>query len=391
MENRYFRIAFSILFPLTRFCLNEDIWDSLIGTAASRKSSEEEYKYIKWISNIDDNNLSTETYVKKSKRYKNVPTIDETIVIKKRSKFVPVSVSISLNEWLTCDFLEEDMPDFDHKEQASAAMERLNDAMKQLRDCVSVQACQKSFITAAVALLDLVSLGACHNPFVCLHQAAIFSSHGAQGGCSDIPFKKSLLSIEDISALEALVILGRADCMRALSFIDQAMFLCTFILRICSLRRSCKNPDFMWNPKWRIVGIHAYVVSAAIDDNIISLPGCDVRKSPPLPWDKDIIKEIKCCRNDAIALNTSYDVQGNFTISISGEEEEESSDSEDENDVEADEVEADEVEAYEEEANNLVESNDVNPSATAGTSYEDYFLESNVEQSYEEPSEVFAI
>jgi len=267
------------------------------------------------------------------------------------------------------------MPDFDQKEQSSAAMEKLNIAMKQLRDCISMQACEKSFINAAVALLDLVSLGACHNPFVCLHQAAIFSSHGTQGGNSDLPFKRLLPSIEDISALEALVILGRADCMRALSFIDQSMFLCTFILRICSLRRSCTNPDFMWNPKWKIVGIHAYMVCSTIDDLMATLPGCDVRKAKT-KWDKDELKELKCCRKDAISLNRSYAKKGNFPVSHT----EEDSASEYEDETEDDEAEADETFQV-----------DMLPMGMT-THIEEHIPESNVELNvFDEPLEVFAI
>lgn len=142
----------------------------------------------------------------------------------------------------------------------------------------------------------------CHNPFLCLHHAAVFASQGLKGGNNDQAFKKPLPLKTDCTVRDSLNILGRADCMRAIHFTDESMFLCSFVARVCCLHRDKKENDFPWTPQWRVIGIMAYTLSVFIDTTICSLMEGDTRKAALETWEKDVTEEVGRGRSDAIAL-----------------------------------------------------------------------------------------
>lgn len=73
------------------------------------------------------------------------------------------------------------------------------------------------------------------------------------------------------SALEALVILGRADCMRAVHFVESAQFLCSWVARVCTVRRSNLEEELPWTSRWRVIGAYLAFVSANVDGTAAEL------------------------------------------------------------------------------------------------------------------------
>lgn len=230
-------------------------------------------------------------------------------------KLVKVSAEILLREWNGKETFEQS--DEDDEDEIDArlnkwsdtvsgpsklAMKRLDYNIHKLRQCSTINSLQKASLQVSLSLLDVASQKECRNPFICLSQAAIFASQGAKGGNNDEEFKKPLSSETECTPEEALQILGRADCLRAIHFINEAIFLCSFAARVCCLHRDKKEPEHSWTPKWRIVGIMSYTISLGIDSAIYSLMEGDDRKVALDSWEKSVKAELGRGRSDAIAM-----------------------------------------------------------------------------------------
>jgi hypothetical protein len=186
------------------------------------------------------------------------------------------------------------------------AMKKLDYSIQKLRQCLTINSLQKASLQVSLSMLDVAEQKECRNPFLCLSQAAIFASQGAKGGNNDEEFKKPLPREADCTAEEALHILGRADCLRAIHFINEALFLCSFAARVCCLHRDKKETDHPWTPKWRIIGIMTYTVSLGIDSVIFSLMEGEERRLALDSWEKGIRAEIGRGRSDAIAMQKAF-------------------------------------------------------------------------------------
>ena len=214
-------------------------------------------------------------------------------------KIIFVPASELLKKWREPGAYELETSTFESKEKAKETMRKLDFRMKQLRSCFTVQSLQKASVHVAAALIDIAGLIDCHNPFLCLHQAAMFAGQGSKGGNSDAPFKSLLPPKSTCTELEALITLGRSDCMRALGFIDQAMFLCSFVAQVCRIHRDEGKPEYRWNNRWVVIGIQMYTTSMAIDRTIEMNPEMSVKQTPLLDWDYDVKAEIERCKSDA--------------------------------------------------------------------------------------------
>jgi hypothetical protein len=87
-----------------------------------------------------------------------------------------------LGEWN-----KDDLPPLNHdpSESARLAMKTLDDSMKNLRKSRTINALERSSLDVSVALIDVASYNECHNPFLCLQQAAIFAAMGPKQGNND--------------------------------------------------------------------------------------------------------------------------------------------------------------------------------------------------------------
>ena len=90
--------------------------------------------------------------------------------------------------------------------------------------------------------------------------------------------------------------------MRAIHFTDEAIYLCSFVARVCCLYRDKKEIDFLWTPQWRVIGIYVYTVSVTIDATVHSLvkgeEAFDIMKA----WERNVVDEIGRGKSDAIGL-----------------------------------------------------------------------------------------
>ncbi len=187
---------------------------------------------------------------------------------------------------------------------AQLAMKKVDDAMKNLRKSRTLNSLERASLDVSVALVDLAAYDQCENPFVCLQQAAMFASLGSKRGNNDEPFKRFLPLKKKCSPLEALNILGRADCLRAVHFLLEAQYLCAWVASVCKIHRDRQNDD---PSRWRVIGIMTYIVSSTVDETSDALsldnPGADttLRK-----WDCDALVELDRGKSDALVLAENF-------------------------------------------------------------------------------------
>ena len=296
--------------------MDQRIWDSPVGTEAATSDGPEEWeKFVRTMTDIDDNfpdhddsipaishrlhkNLRSSSRSSKKNISNYIPANSKRMY----PKVVAIPVNDLLKKWNDTSEKSEENIANDVDSASHNAMKKLDVRMKQLRSSFTVQALQRISVHVAAALLDVAGVKACYNPFLCLHQAAMFAGQGSKGGSSDAPFKKLLPPKSTCTELEALIILGRADCMRALAFMDQAMFLCSFVAEVCRLHRDERKSEYGWNSRWVVIGIQMYTISMAIDKTIDMMDASDARKTSLLDWDDEVKAEIERGKADAISV-----------------------------------------------------------------------------------------
>lgn len=267
-EESCIRAALSVLVPITQFSLNMTMWHrttkndaiSVSEVEAWKQKAEQEVEYAHLFDGPPvPPSRPKVSQVSKKRIEKQQQSKKQSFV----SAIAKVPLSVLLSHWKDGGGNKSEEDDSLVMADAQEAMDKLNIAMKQLRKCFTDAAVERASLNVAVALLNLVqkSRHHCANPFLCLQQAQIFASQANKGGSSDEAFKHRLPPKESCTPLEALVILGRADCLQALWFPDEAVFLCSYVARVCRLHR---QDQVSWNSQWMVVGICAYNVSVAI-------------------------------------------------------------------------------------------------------------------------------
>lgn len=224
--------------------------------------------------------------------------------IPSKAKVVAVPASLLFKEWTKTNPTDtEECYDASSSDRAVLAMKNADFEMKKLRECFTVQGLQKASIRVSYAILAVAEEKACHNPFLCLHQAAVFAGHGSKGGNNDIAFKAKIPRSEDeCSPFDALLILGRAECLASIAFTDEAMYLCSYVAKTCHLHRDNQYEAYPWNGKWRIIGIQTYMVYEAINTCIENFLEEDVRKGVLEAWSNEVVQEVKLGRTDAVSM-----------------------------------------------------------------------------------------
>jgi len=316
-KGKLFEAAISVLLPLAQFCVTEDLWDSNIG----KKAVKPEELYV--LENImtasrtmidrkdssgvsamfQPSNNGTVTPRTRSRRNASARNDDEEFNWDQIQNFVKVSVEVLDQEWKKASDHQELVTDSQPTTTSIDAMQRLNVALSQLKGCCTLQGIQKASISVSIALLDLARLEQCSNPFHCLHHAASFASHGPRGGDNDEPFRATLPDPNECTALEALMILARADCLHGIHFVEEAVFLCSFVARVCKNHRQTENAPPFATTKWRVVSIQTYTTSVFINSTIDWLREHDERKVSGLGWDVDVREELKKGRIDAQSVS----------------------------------------------------------------------------------------
>jgi hypothetical protein len=192
-------------------------------------------------------------------------------------------------------------PDEESLQRAQESMEKLHGVTQQLRGCYTDITIEKASLQVAKALLGVASQPSCQNPFLCLQQAAVYASQGSKAGNSDMVFRHGVPDTKECSPHEALIILGRADCLHAVFFPNEAAFLCSYVARVCSLRRDRGRPEVEWNTQWKIVAIYAYNVSVMIRSTVSTVLDKEMQNAFLNMWERDVVEELERGRTDGLA------------------------------------------------------------------------------------------
>jgi hypothetical protein len=189
-------------------------------------------------------------------------------------------------------------------------MDKLDVRMKRLRSCYSEEAVEKASLKVAESLLEVAASRDCQNPILTIQLAVLFASQGQKGGTGDQIFKRKLPPRENCSALDALITIGRADCLHAIHFLLEAAYLCSFVASVCSLHRDRLEEDYEWNNCWRIVSILNYDVSVVIRNAAITLGFEPERREETSGiWERDVIDELLRARSDGILWRETMDLK----------------------------------------------------------------------------------
>lgn len=290
----------------TQFIIDKHVWASNIGAETNNEKDEVAYY-------LDENcRWMGQTKTSKVVRFQSTPkpNIQQQQPLRssqnpkptaarprhKISKLVKIPTSVLLDEWSKVESTK-----VTNAADAVRAMMKLDDAIKNLRKSRTLNSLEQSSLDVSVALIDVAATEECFNPFLCLQQAAMYAELGSKLGSNDEPFKKCLPSKEKCTPLEALVILGRADCLRAIHFLHEAQYLCSWVISVCRLHRDRQEAFFLWDERWRVIGVLCYVTKARIDETGEALHNNN--KSAPLrKWDDVAQDEANRGKSDALIL-----------------------------------------------------------------------------------------
>jgi len=305
VKDEFVKLAMSVLLPLTQFSIDRQVWQSAIGTAVISCRNESKVGYY-----LDENSQwlgPTKTqegrmiYTNKTQRSsKPAKVVRPNRKRPQPTNVIPVPTSVLMEEWTTDDdiFVEGSAA----SENAQLSMKKVEDAMKNLRKSSTLNALERASIDVAVSLIAVATYDECNNPFLCLQQAAMFAAMGSKRGNNDEAFKRFLPLKTTCTPLEALNILGRADCLRAIHFLHEAQYLCTWVASVCQSHRDRLQEDLPWNSRWRVIGIIIYMVSATIDETGESLSQNDSDAGALRKWEEVTKEEISRGESDALVL-----------------------------------------------------------------------------------------
>lgn len=312
-------ISLSILIPVSEFCLGTVIWNSDIGrSTVSSRTNLNEWGNFDW--DKDDVAPSNRPGYLRPKQRTNFSSPEGSKALHEwfgkendidpLSNLVDLPFSLLQREWIKSPLTESETDGLDGLE----AMEKLNSLVMQLRSCYSEVAAERVCLNIASSLIDVASSRACQNRFLCIHQASIFASQASKGGTSDQSFHSPLPKTETCTPLNALLTIGRAGCLNATSFHQEAAFLCSFVVSVCSLHRDRTHEEFEWNNRWRIISILTYDLSVAIRHaaNVI-IQDQERPEDTSGTWEKDVIDELKRARSDGIAWKDSLGIASSRT------------------------------------------------------------------------------
>ncbi len=126
----------------------------------------------------------------------------------------------------------------------------------------------------------------------------MFASQGPKGGTSDRLFQARLPKVEACSPLDALLTLGRADCLLSVYFYQEAAFLCNYVALACGRHRHIVD-GLQKDVRWKIVSSLAYDLSVMIRNFSRSIILEQSRKDDNSgTWDIAVITEFKRARSE---------------------------------------------------------------------------------------------
>jgi hypothetical protein len=292
--------ALSILLPVLQFGLHRTIWKCEIGGEAATRSVNT-WRVIALRNKSD--------LVKTRKRVPSV-TIREKEKNAAEGWFKGESFMFPLSNLIAIPMAElrclwrnkaEATAVCHGNRSADELMHNVHVSMKQLRRCFTEHATERQSHKVAVSLFALAEHHFCENPFFCLQQAAQFATQSPKRGNNDEPFKAPLPKPEACTPREALIILGRADCLQSLHFCDEAAFLCNYVASLCSRHRVSSASDFEWSKEWNVLSILTYNLSVMIRSTA-KIVLKDEKALGRFEWSPSTLEELQRGRLDGVAL-----------------------------------------------------------------------------------------
>ena len=137
-----------------------------------------------------------------------------------------------------------------------------------------------------------------------MQHAALFAGQGSKDGSNDVYFKAPLPERENCSPHEAILVLGRADCLQSINFFREAAFLCGFVTSVCALQRQIGRGKL--DRMWSIVSLAAYNTSVMIRYATLKLPQ-DQEKKVFECWDTSIKAELCLGRQEYLSYRGEKD------------------------------------------------------------------------------------
>jgi len=291
----------SILLPLSQFCLDETLWDSDIGEGATTLASYEEWQLLAGKTEYQPVGDREGLYPKRTRKSvkkvfdKKVQEWIEGAGSPTSRDFIPIPNIELKSLWIQTagEKIEQS-----NTTEAKNQMKRVHKALADLRSCYTYAAAEKACLNLSVALLEMAAIPDCRDPFNCLQQAASFASQATKSGNSDTMYRQSLPEMTRCTPKQALIILGRADCLQAVYFPNEAAYLCSFVARVCRLHRDSGDVNCEWNDQWKIVAIYAYNVSVMIRITVSSILDQTMQKAFMTAWERDVVEELERARKD---------------------------------------------------------------------------------------------
>jgi hypothetical protein len=311
--------SLSILFPCVQFCLNERVWDCDIGLAQVGTA-------------VVVDHWNTLTTFDENKRDEVLPPSRQPGFVRAGKRLATAEAAKTMTQSALSDFFAGEnqseplsniniipcttlLKEWNREEPQGAAissgeatqMAKVSECTGLLRRCHTQNGVERASLNLSAALLDLASHDGCQNRFLCIQHATLFASQAAKLGKSDLPFKFALPDKRKCKSLEALVILGRAECLQAVYFCPEAAFLCCYVASVCRLHRDQAN-DLEWNARWSVLGALAYNVSVMIRYTAKSIMMDDQTKDDSNGgWNVDVVEELKLGRLDGVSLKQTTD------------------------------------------------------------------------------------
>jgi hypothetical protein len=356
----------------SQFCVDDTLWDSDIGEAASTLSGFDEWRLMTGVG--PDSVIGALDATKPRRRRKSEKAIEKKVQewIRGTDKptlhsFVTLPTSEMRNMWKaetssnaldnnkeTQEVDNEETQEVDNKEtqevdnnkemqekeKASECMNKVHTATTQLRACYTEMATEKASLQLSLALLDLALQPACFDPFACLQQAVMFASQASKAGNSDMAFRSSVPELKECTPVQALNILGRADCLHSVYFPNEAAYLCSYVAHVCRLHRDREEPDFDWNAKWKTVAIYAYNTSVMIRTAVSTVLDKNMQKSFLSMWERDVVEELERGRSDGWSWKRSLYTSNSVLTPLENDFEDFDADAEEEEEEEEVDVDA---------------------------------------------------
>lgn len=293
-------LVLSVLLPVSQFVLNLRLWDAKFGETGSHAAVVD-----RWKSTLEQQKKDVVPpskrpgYIKRSKRAPPVLPLDKGDKAlydwfdgeredAPLSNIIPIPCAEMLAAWNTSDAHETTSTSIGDEE--FEAMKNLDSKLRLLRACFSEGAVERASLNVASSLLDVLNCPRCQNPFVCMQQAALFASQASKLGSSDNPFKVALPKPDECTPIQALGVLGRADCLQAVYFCAEAAFLCSYVASVCASRKVDNETGYS---RWAIIRVLAYNLSVAIRFHGSLLQANMERKEDcTMAWECAVVKSL---------------------------------------------------------------------------------------------------